>query len=130
MRTEVIDYIKGQKFLNYQATDELPFNNSGTEMYLKNPKRFYVDVEQTSREEFLPVLNGTIDSEVTTVRVFFSNDAKQLPKNYSAVVANLVNAKENIARPEHFRKTSQVTTEQIQDLTVTTIEYQFTKILT
>ena len=129
MRTELLDYIKARKFTNFTATEELPFNNSGMEMYIKNPKRIYVDADQTAREVFLPVLNSNIDAEVTTVRVFFSNDSKKLPNDYNTVTDFLLSAKNLINSPEHFRREVDMTTEQIQDLIVTTVEYRFPKLI-
>lgn len=129
MRTELLNYIKATKFTNFQATDELPFNNSGMEMYIKNPKRIYVDADQTAREVFIPVLNSNIDAEVTTVRVFFSNDSKKLPSDYNQVTSFLLTAKDQVNGPEYFRREVDLTTEQIQDLLVTTVEYRFTKLI-
>ena len=127
MRDEIKDYLKGIKFGSYSVSDELPFSNSGTVLYLKNPKRIYVDTDQYSTEVFMPVLNAVnIDAEVTIVRIYFSNDSKQLPKDYQQTIESIKGTKDIFT--EYFRKTTDISTEHVGDLLVTTIEFRFTKL--
>ena len=129
MRDEVLNYLNSLTSDNYKVSAELPFGNSGVQMFQKNPKRLYVDKDQVEVETFMPVLNGTIDAETRTVRVFFSNDSKQLPADYEAVLAVVKAAKDAAKLPEHFRTECSVSTEHEGDLMVTTTELRFTKLL-
>lgn len=130
MRTEVLDYLKSIKFATYAVSEELPFNNSGVQMYLKNAKRIYVDEDQYSVEEFMPVMNGyNVDAHVTTVRVFFSNDSKQLPKDYTQTVGYVRALKDLPEFREYFRRSVDILTEHDQDLMVTSFEFRFTKLI-
>lgn len=130
MRQELLDYIATHKLRNYKLSQELPFSNSGTVMYLKNPKSIYVDEDQVTTEPLIQMLNGNdIDGEVTTVRVYLATDAKQQPSDYSSVVNVLRNGKALLGTG-YFRKECDVTTEFENDLQVTTVEYRFTKLLT
>ena len=129
MRQEVINYLKSQKFSNYKVSEELPFSNSDTVMYLKNPKVIYVDADQYSTEVFIPVFNAVnVDAEVTTVRVFFSNDSKKQPSDYSQVIETIKGIKALGPDNGFFRTSHDITVEQDQDLSVTTIEFRFTKL--
>lgn len=129
MRTEILDYLKSLKLKNYNVSDELPFSNSGTVMYTKNIKRIYVDLEQISNEPFIQLFGDyNIDSEIHSVRLYFSTDAKQLPSDYSTVISQLRAAK-NVTTAERFHRrevTSSTTFEN--DLMVTEFEFRFTMI--
>lgn len=129
MRQEVINYLKSQKFASYKVSEELPFSNSDTVMYLKNPKVIYVDAEQYSTEVFIPVFNAVnVDAEITTVRVFFSNDSKKQPNDYSDAVSKIKDVKTLGPANGFFRTALDVSVEQDQDLSVTTFEFRFTKL--
>lgn len=130
MREELKDYIVGLKLKNYKVSDELPFSNSGTAMYLKNAKTFYVDDDQVTTEPFMQVMNGAIiESEVTTVRVYLSTDAKQKPSDYANVVSGIKAWKYVTANTPYFRKEVDVTSEFENDLQITQFEFRFTKII-
>lgn len=129
MRQEVINYLKSQKFVSYKVSEELPFSNSDTVMYIKNPKVIYVDADQHSTETIIPVFNAVnVDAEITTVRVFFSNDSKKQPSDYSQVIEKVRNIKNLGPENGYFRTAIDISVEQDQDLTVTTFEFRFTKL--
>ena len=129
MRSDILSYIKGLKLKNFSTSDELPFS-SGTELYLKNPKKIYVDVEQVEMTAFIPLLNSPdIDQEVRTIKVYFATDAKQLPADYSQVVSLIRLAKDSIAIPHGFRKDATSNSEYVNDLLLTTIEFTFTNLI-
>lgn len=129
MRAEILDYLKDLKLKNFNVSDELPFSNSGTQMYMKNLKRIYVDLEQVTNEPFIQLLNDIdIDTELHSVRLYFSTDAKQLPSDYNTVVSSIRGAK-NVTTDENFHRrdvSSQTTFEN--DLMITEFEFRFTKI--
>jgi len=128
MRTELLAYLKDQKFKNFNVSDELPFTSSATALYLKNAKRIYVDVEQVTLEPFLQVFGTPIDTEVFSVRLYFTTDAKQLPSDYNTVVSQIRSGKAITPEEKFFRRevTSQTTFEN--DLMVTEFEFRFTKL--
>lgn len=129
MRSDILAYIKGLKLKNFSTSDELPFS-SGTELYLKNPKRIYVDVEQVEMTAFIPLLNSPdIDQSVHTIKVYFSTDAKQLPADYAQVVSLIRLAKDSITVPHGLGKDATSTTDYVNDMLVTIIEFTFTKLI-
>ena len=129
MRTEILDYLKALKLKNYNVSDELPFSNSGTVMYTKNVKRIYVDLEQISNEPFITLFGDyNIDSEIHSVRLYFSTDAKQLPSDYSTVISQIRAAK-NVATTERFHRREVTNSTSFEnDLMVTEFEFRFTMI--
>lgn len=129
MRTEILDYLKGLKLKNFNISDEIPFSNSGTAMYLKNLKRIYVDLEQVTTEPFLNLLNtNSIDSEVHSVRLYFSTDAKQLPSDYSSLASDIRAGKTVATEENFFRREVNSSTSFENDLMITEFEFRFTKI--
>lgn len=129
MRTEVIDYLVSAPLHSYNFSRELPFEEGGTPLYLKNPKTIYVDtVNKDVRQLFATLQGDSIHVETQTVTVYFSNDAKNTPANYDDLIEYLVKGKD-IETTQGFNDTSvDISTEVDGDLTVTTVEYQYTKI--
>jgi hypothetical protein len=76
MRTEIIDYVQGLNLGTFTVSTELPYTESGQAMYVKNPKRIYVDEEQITSEPIIQALDGlTVIDEETSVTIFFSVDS-------------------------------------------------------
>jgi hypothetical protein len=131
MRDEILDYLKSLKLKNFNISDELPFSNSGTAMYLKNAKRVYVDLEQVTTEPFINLFgNYSIDSEIHSVRLYFSTDAKQLPSDYSTTVSGIRLAKSVTTSENYFRRDVTSSTSFENDLMITEFEFRFTKLTT
>ena len=129
MRTEILDYLKGLKLKNFNISDELPFSNSGTAMYLKNLKRIYVDIEQVTGEPFILLFGDyNVDSEVHSVRLYFSTDEKQLPSDYSQMMSDIRLAKNITTTEKYFRKEVTSSTTFENDLMITELEFRFTKL--
>lgn len=130
MRSEIIAYLKQLTLKNYKIAEELPFESNGIELYLKNVKKVYVDAEQIEQTAFIPLLNDSdVDQAVTTVRVYFATDAKQLPTDYNQVVQAIRLAKDSISGFRGFRKDATSSTEFVDDLLVTTVEFTFQELI-
>lgn len=88
-------------------------------------------MEQTDTEPFIQTLSGlTIANQVTSVRVVFSIDAKQIPSNYDSLVEKLRQGKDITTIQGVNRRECSVSTEYVNDLLVTELEYRFTKLST
>lgn len=128
MRTELLNYLKDQKFKNFNVSDELPFSSSNTQLYLKNPKRIYVDLEQVTTEPFINTFGAGVDAEVHSVRLYFTTDAKQLPSDYSTVVNAIRGGKGVTTDTQFFRRQVTNSTAFEGDLMITEFEFSFTKL--
>lgn len=128
MRLELLTYLKSLKLKNFGISDELPFT-SGVAMYLKNPKKIYVGTEQITSQPFIAAMgNYSVYSEVHTVGVFFSTDAKNLPSDYDAVVALVQAGKGITVDSSYFRRELDTATSYEGDLMVTQLDFRFTKL--
>jgi len=129
MRTAIYDYIKGLSLGQFRLSDERPFDASGQALYLKNMKTVYVDQEQITQDTVIATLNGLIiNAETTSVRVYFSTDAKQLPSNYCSLTASMKLARNAAAIQGVNRREVDVTTSYDEDKMITEFEFRFTKL--
>jgi hypothetical protein len=131
MRTEIITYIQGLNLGTFSVSTELPYTDSGQALYIKNPKRIYVDEEQVENAPILETLNSSnVINEQESVTIYFSCDSKLLPANYDTLVTDLKAAR-NIDTVENvFRRELDVSTGYDGDLLVTELVIRFNKIIT
>lgn len=129
MREQVLDYIKGLNLGSYNVSEDLPREESGNPLYIKNPKRIYVDVDQYNETPLITAFNGlSIHTFTTSVSIVFSSDAKKLPQNYTTLIGSLIGAKDINTTEGYNSREAVVSTVTDNDLLVTQIEYSFTKI--
>jgi hypothetical protein len=129
MRLELLNYVKRLNLGGFRVDDALPRTEAGEPLYLKNPRRIYVDEPDTDTQPLINLLNGRgIASETTRLSVFFSNDAKVLSANYNQLVEQLEAAR-NIAPERGFNnRESTVRTSYENDMLVTEVELTYTKL--
>lgn len=129
MRTDIYNYIKTLSLGTFKLSDELPFDASGNPLYVKNMKTIYVDNQQITHDNLVATLDGLIIvAETTTVRAYFSTDAKQLPSNYSSLVSNIRNGRSVATITGVNRREVDVTTRYEEDKMITEFEFRFTKL--
>jgi len=131
MRTEILDYISTLNLGSFIVSQELPWEESGQALFLKNLKKIYVDATQYQNESLITALNGlNINNETSIVRILFACDAKQTPANYDTLVTDLKSAKDITTIDGVRTRQCDVTTDIENDSLVTTLEIRFTKITT
>lgn len=129
MRTEVIDYIKGLDLGTFSVATQIPYDENDAPLYVKNPKRIYVNYPQTTSDPFIQTLDGiNISNETTTISVYLSTDAKLVPSNYDSVVSQIKAAKNLTTITGINRREVEVATEFVNDLLVTTVELRYIKL--
>jgi hypothetical protein len=90
---------------------------------------FYVDQPQQITENLVTTLNGSlIDQTVTTIRVFLTTDAKQLPQTYDAMLTQVRSGRDALKAGFH-RAECDIVTSYDDDLLQTEFEFRFTKLL-
>ena len=131
MRQVIYDYIKDLKLRNYVLVDHLPWEDSGAPLYHRNKKHIFIETAQISQSPMIDTFNGqgTV-IEITTVSVFFVNDAKKLPLDYDSTVELLKGARTAVGTEGYIQKLCQVTSNYQEDSIVTHLEFSFRKLLT
>lgn len=129
MRTQVIDAIKGLAISGVNLSAELPFNESGVPMYLKNPKTLYVDRTQYTSVPIVQTLNGTnINNTTTSVTVYLAVDAKNPQAQLDTIIDSLRGLEDTIVLDGTHTRESTVSTDYSGDLLVVTVAYNLTRI--
>jgi hypothetical protein len=129
MRDQIIEHLNDENLGEFILSRELPWSSSGTPLYVKNAKKIYVDLEETTNDPLIATLDGlTISNTVSIVRLYFSNDAKILPAGYQDLITIFKAAKDTDLITGSSRRECLISTEFIEDLLVTTVEYRFTNL--
>jgi biopolymer transport protein ExbD len=129
MRQQVLEYIQNLNLGSFVVSNELPWNESGVALFTKNLKKVYVDNDQYSVEPLVQALNGlNIHNQINTVRVFFANDAKQLPADYEQVIEEMQAIRNVDFAQGHNRREVDISTEIEADRMITTVELRFIKL--
>lgn len=131
MRTVIFDYIKALRLKQVTLTEHLPWEDNGAPLYHHNKKHVYVDTAQSTQQPLIDALNGSgaVD-EITTVSVYFVNDAKKLIPDYDSIVDSIKGARLAPGTEGFVQKTCQVTSSYIEDAIITKFEFSFRKFLT
>ena len=131
MRQQLLDYISTLNLGSFILSQELPWEESGTALYLKNLKKIYVDTTEYQDEPLIQTLSGSnVNNEISIVRVYFSCDAKQLPADYDDLVTDLKLGKDIVTDDGFLNRQCNVETNIANDVLSTTMEFRFTKIST
>lgn len=128
MRSLILTYLEANKPSGFGVSQNLPFDQNGSALYLQNLKSLYVDNPQTEQEPLYDTLDGnSIVSETTTISVYVVTDAKTLPSNYDALVT-LVKGVKNISTITGFTERRAIvnTSYANGDQLVTQVELRFT----
>lgn len=129
MRQDVIDYIQTLNLGTFIVSNELPFSESGTPLYIKNLKKIYVNVDQYVADPVITTLNGVnITRDTVSVTVYFANDAKSIPPNYDEVVSLIRAAKNILITAGYSSREVDVETSFEADRLITEIELRFIKL--
>jgi len=135
MRAEILSYLDSNfSETGFTVSTELPYDSSGTPLYLNNFKKIYVDRPQTLQEPLIDVLNhtssggGGVVSETTTVTAYVVTDAKTLPTNYDTMVSSLKNAR-FATSSDKTQRTTTVATSFEGDALVTEFNFNFYKVI-
>lgn len=131
MRSVIYNHIKNLRLKTYTLTEHLPWEDNGAPLYHHNKKHIYVDTSQSDQSPILDAFNGqgTVE-EITTVSVYFVNDAKKLPPDYDATVELMKGARTAPGTEGFTQKLVSVSSSYIEDSIITTLEFSFRRLLT
>jgi hypothetical protein len=129
MRTQIIDSIRSTAINGVNISTELPYDESGVALYLKNPKTLYVDRTQFESVPIVQALNGlNINNTTTSVTVYLAVDAKNPTAQLDNIIQSLRGVLPNIQLDGAHTRESTVSTNYENDLLVVNVEYKLTRI--
>ena len=126
MRTELLAYLTTNLTGTIKTSQELPFEESGSALYLKNMRRVYLDEPVKEQSELVPTLDDSdINQMITTVRGYLAMDAKNRNADLDAALTTMATAKNVTTITNSFRKEFDYTTTIDADRIIYEFEYRF-----
>jgi len=127
-RQAIIDGINALSLGTFTVSNELPWTASGTPLYEKNLKVFYVNEAETEESNLFNTLDGeAFAKSVTTISVFVVVDAKQKPANYDSLVVSVRNVKNTTDIIGVTNREVNINTSFIADAMLTEFVFRFTE---
>lgn len=130
MRSLILTYLEDNKPSGFGVSQNLPFDQNGTALYLQNLKTLYVEQPQTEQEPLYDTLDDSpVVSETTIVNVYVVTDAKTLPTDYDTMVTTVKAARNLSTITGYTEKRCNVSTSYANgDQLVTQFEFRYTNI--
>ena len=130
MRQQLLDKIQALAVNGLNVSNELPYDESGTPRYIKNPRTLFVDRDTIDSSPLILTLDRSVNlnTETTSVSVFFTTDAKNPPTKLESTIQDLRALKDTVDSAGSAQRECLVSTEYVGDLLVTELEYRLTKL--
>ena len=126
MRTELLTYLTAQLTESIKTSQELPWSEGVNPLYMKNPRRVYLDEPYTEQETLLPTLDSLqINQRTTVVRWFLTVDAKNRNTDLDSALTILGSAKDITTITGVFTRLFDYTVSIDNDRVVYAGEYRF-----
>lgn len=126
MRAQLLAYLTTNLAGTIKPSQELPFEESGNALYLKNMRRVYLDEPAVEQDELIPTLDDTdINQNITTVRGYLTVDAKNRNADLDTALNTLASARNATTITNAFRKEFDYTTTIDADRVIYEFEYRF-----
>ena len=130
MRDQITSYLGKQRLGTFAMAKELPWSADGTALYLKNFKKVYVDRDVTTQTADVMTLSGPAAvRETTSVSVYFTTDAKNLPQDYNDLLNTVRSARLIPTITGVIERQVDVTTSYEGDAMVTRVDFRFSKLI-
>jgi len=126
MRTELLAAITTavSTLTQFAVSQELPWEQNGTPLYLKNMKKIYVDREKQEETMLIPTLNGgEVFQDDLISEVYVAVDAKNTPSQLDNLITKILGAKYTI-NLVNFGSESDYTVDKQEDVLIYTFEFR------
>ena len=126
MRTELLSAITTavSTLTQFAVSQELPWEQNGTPLYLKNMKKIYVDRPRQKETTLIPTLNGgEVFQDDLIAEVYLAVDAKNTPSQLDALITKILGVKSTI-NVVNFGSESDYTVDKTEDVLIYTFEFR------
>jgi hypothetical protein len=126
MRTQLLSAITSatSTLTQFAVSQELPWEQNGTPLYLKNMKKIYVDRERQEETMLIPTLNGgEVFQDDLIAEVYVAVDAKNTPSQLDNLITKILGAKYTI-NVVNFGSESDYTVDKQEDVLIYTFEFR------
>jgi hypothetical protein len=92
MRLEILAEIRALNIAGYTISDELPWDSSGTPLYLRNKRTVYASEPNVEDSVVINTIDGArrLFGRQRSTSVYLAVDAKQKPANYDQLVQGIL----------------------------------------
>jgi hypothetical protein len=126
MRTKLLTYLTTNLTGTIKPSQELPWEEGGNPLYLRNPRRVYLDEPRSEQNELVPTLDGNdINQTITRVRGYLSVDAKNRNADLDSALTTLATARTVTTITNAFRREFDYSSSIQDDRVVYEFEYRF-----
>lgn len=126
MRAQLLTYLTANLTGSIKPSQEQPFDQGGSALYLKNMRRVYLQEEYTEQDQLIPVLDSSdIMQTITVVKGFLAVDAKNRNSDLDTALSVLANARTGANITDSFRKEFDYTITIDTDVMIYEFEYRF-----
>jgi hypothetical protein len=126
MRAELLSYLTANLTGSIKVSNELPFDQGGNALYLRNMRKIYLDEPYIVQEEFIPTLDSNgISRNITHIKGYLAVDAKNRNIDLDAALNSLGMAKNTSAITDSFRREFDYITTIDNDILLYEVEYRF-----
>lgn len=126
MRTTLLSYLTTALSTStaVKCASELPWDQNGQPLYLKNLKKLYLDQEYIEEDYMIETLDGQdIYQDDVIVNAYFAVDAKNPPSTLDAAVSTILAAKANTGVVNHGTQCD-YTVDKQEDVLIYTFEFR------
>jgi len=130
-RDDLVELVQNADIGVFTISQELPYTVDNQPLFIKNSKKIYIDLPAITITNAFPTLdNLSVRQETVRITLFMSNEARVLP-GYNDVIANLQNLKDDtgVKQMGYTGRNCSVTTRYQDNLLVTQIDYEFSRLL-
>lgn len=130
MRTQLLTAITSatSTLTQFAVSQEIPWEESGNPLYLKNKKKIYVDNERREESTLIACLDGAdIYQDDLITEVYVSVDAKNPPSQLNTLISRILGAKSSTGLV-NFGVESDYTQEKQEDVLIYTFEFRMNTI--
>ena len=132
MRTQLLSAITTavSTLTQFAVSSELPWEQNGNPLYIKNMKKVYVDRERMEETTLIPTLNGgEVFQNDSICEVYVAVDAKNQPSQLDSLITKILGAK-NSTGIVNFGFESDYTLDKQEDILIYTFEFRLNQATT
>jgi ABC-type enterochelin transport system substrate-binding protein len=127
MRTPVLDYLNTNLTNTIKVSQEQPFDEKGTSVYLKNLRRVYLEeptIQVTTLANTFDRTNSVME-RVTTIKGYLAVDAKNRNNDLDTALTILANARNVSTIANSFRREFDYSVDISNSVMIYNLEYRF-----
>jgi hypothetical protein len=125
MRQALLNYLTPALTGTIKTSNELPFEQGGSALYIKNMRKVYLDEPEVEQTQLVPTFDEDVNQNITTVRGYLATDAKNRNSDLDTALITLANARTQADISSSFRKEFDYTTTIDADKIIYEFEYRF-----